>query len=122
MNSSNELISQLDDYLRRRITLSELESWVAPRLPVLLDAPDSVVGRIAGAIELCVAELQAGLRTERTIRSSLRRYQEIQEIRWSSPLGDQPQDATTSASTTIPAAGLLSQLYVWSTEPEGASG
>ena len=117
MNSSNELISKLDDYLRRRITLWELESWMAPRLPVLLDAPDSLAGRIAGAIELCFAELQGGLRSERSIRISLKRYQDMQKITWLRPVEEQQTNETTSASTSTVSGGLLSQLQVWNSEP-----
>ena len=121
MNASMELFSKLNDYLERRITLWDLESWLAPRLPIFLDAPDSVVGRMAGAIELCIAELQDGLKSERTVKQVLKRYQEVQRTVWISPESSPQSNITTSATSTIPVGGLLSQLQVWNNELQEAN-
>ena len=74
----------MNDYLSKRITLRELESWLVPRLRAYLDAPDSAVGRLAGAVELNMAELQAGLKSERTVRMALSRYVDAQKEVWTS--------------------------------------
>ena len=118
MLASTDLIKKLDDYLKKHIPLWELESWLVPRLPMYLDAPDSECGRLAGAIELCLAELQAGLKSERTMRSSLARYLATQQITWYSSEREHQTDTTTSASSDVNSfAGLLSQLQFWSNEP-----
>jgi hypothetical protein len=71
---TEELFSRLDDYLGKKITLCDLESWLVPRLPLFLDAPDSMAGRIAGAIDLSLNEYEDGLITENTLRKSLKQY------------------------------------------------
>lgn len=107
----------LDDYLSRRITLADLESWLVPRLPMCLDDPDSVTGRLAGAIELSLAELQAGLRSERSIRMALSKYRDAQQVKWFSLPSDQPNDVSSSAtSEPIRLVGLLNQIQVWNSE------
>ena len=121
MDTFTELASQLADYLNRRLTFQELEAWVTPRLPIFLDSPDSVTGRIAGAIELTFAEYQAGLKAERTIRSSLKRYLAAQETTWVSSdyLLTEPVTITSTSSTV--AVPFLSQLLVWRTERSEAT-
>ena len=79
---SFELSSRLQDYLRRRATLQDMESWLVPRLPLYLDDPDSAAGQLAGAIELLLSELHAGLRTERSLRAALRRYHTRLQTIW----------------------------------------
>lgn len=122
MNASLELFSMLDDYLSRRITLRDLEAWLAPRLPMCFDAPDSAIGRLAGAIELGLAELQAGLRSERSLRTALSRYRDAQQVKWFSFPNDQPDNVSSSAmSEPTEVVGLLSQIQVWNSESVGAT-
>lgn len=71
MSTSIEIYSKVSEYLARHITLRELESWLVPRLPICLANPDSAVGRLAGVVELCLAELQAGIIAERSVRKRL---------------------------------------------------
>lgn len=73
MNSYLTLASTIRGYVQRQVTLRELEEWLVPRLPIFLENPDTEVGMLAGAIELNLAELQAGIITERTLRSRLAR-------------------------------------------------
>lgn len=56
MSVSSEIFSKVTDYTERRADLRELESW------------------LAGLVELCLAELHAGLRTERSVKTRLSRY------------------------------------------------
>ena len=122
MNATIELFSKLDDYFDRRINLRELETWLAPRIPMFLDAPDSVVGRITGAIELTFAEVQSGMRNERSARTALSRYHTMQRITWLKDTNKTSAVSTSSAATqSIPVVGLLSQLQIWNNEPVTAS-
>ncbi|MBI2885729.1 MAG: hypothetical protein HYY02_00820 [Chloroflexi bacterium] len=69
-----ELVSKLHQYIQRRLKLRELESWLVPRLPMLLEEPESEIGKLTALVELCFAEFQAGIRTERSIRALLTRH------------------------------------------------
>ena len=122
MNSSTELFSKLNEYLDRQISLSDLESWLVPRLPVLLDAPDSLCGKIAGAIELCLAEICDGLKTERGVRASLARYRDSQENPWLIPESAGSTEETSSMTSAFTDEALLTQSLVWYSEPAAASG
>jgi len=96
---SFELSSRLQDYLRRRATLQDMESWLVPRLPLYLDDPDSAAGQLAGAIELLLSELHAGLRTERSLRAALRRYHTRLQTIWIRYPSVEAEDTATSSST-----------------------
>jgi hypothetical protein len=70
-STSIEIYSKVSEYLARHIALRDLESWLAPRLPIYLEHPDSAVGQFAGVVELCLAEHHAGIIAERTVRKRL---------------------------------------------------
>ncbi len=71
MEIASDLVQKLDDYLRGRCSLWDLESWLAPRLRQYIANPNSMEGRLAGAIELCLAEMSDGIRTERSTKKAL---------------------------------------------------
>jgi hypothetical protein len=121
---SFELSSRLQDYLRRRATLQDMESWLVPRLPLYLDNPDSAAGQLAGAIELLLSELQAGLRTERSLRTALGRYRrELQTIWIQYPGVECENTATSSTSGLLMGSGLsLIPQLVWNIELSEVSG
>lgn len=73
MQSSFELLAKVKEYVDRQVTLSELESWLAPRLQFYLRNPDSRSAKLAGLVELCLSEIQAGIRTEGSVRRMLSR-------------------------------------------------
>lgn len=98
MSDSIEIFSKLNDYIQRRITLWDLESWLVPRLPLYLQNPESAVGQLASAIELCLAELQAGLRSERGIRTLLARHLKVTPTIWAPYSEAQPEDITSSTN------------------------
>lgn len=65
------MFAKVEDYVDRRITLHELESWLVNRLPTYLLNPNSAVAELVGVIELGLAEIQAGIRSERSFRKLL---------------------------------------------------
>ena len=73
MNSSLELISKVNDYVEGRITLRGLERWLVPRLAMFLRDPDTELGQLAALVELSLAELEAGIVSQRSIRARLAR-------------------------------------------------
>lgn len=72
MSSSIEIFSTTTEYLEGRITLYQLESWLAPRLPMYMISSESPAAQMTGLIELCLAELHDRIRTERSIKTQLR--------------------------------------------------
>ncbi len=56
----NQIIHQ---FLEAKITVQQLEEWLVPRLPSLVRIPTSSDANTAAAIELDLAELNAGIRT-----------------------------------------------------------
>ena len=110
MNVSIELLSKLNDFSGKAITLRDLEVWLTPRLPGYLEVPDSAIAHLAGLVELCLAELQTGIRTERSIRILLRRHlreSNVAMVWWP----EEPSHVvSTSTSTSVtPVMGLLWQ-------------
>lgn len=96
MSSADQLYSKLGEYLERRSSLRDLESWLAPRLPVYLDSPASAAGQTAGAIELLLSELADGIRTERSLRMALKRYTASQLVAWFRYTDDASESVTSS--------------------------
>ena len=92
MSTRIEIFSKTCDYLEGRLGLGELETWVASRLPVYVSDPESPAGQLAGLIELCLAELHDGLRTERSIRSRLLKAVQARY---------KPQDLSFSSGTPV---------------------
>lgn len=73
MNTSLELLAKIQDYLERRLTLQDLESWLVVRLHIYLVNPASEVARLANLVELSLVEFHDGIRGERSIRQRLAR-------------------------------------------------
>ena len=117
MSASIEIFSKVRDYLERRITLQGLESWLVPKLPLYLANPDSDVGRLVGLIELRLAELKAGIRTERSVRLSLRRHAGREPVFWMQYPARTSEDMTTSSTPVSQATTLGAPVRspLWST-------
>lgn len=120
MSLSMELASKLNEYISRRIKLHDLEAWVVPRLPILIAEPESEVEKLASAVELCLAELSAGLRSERSIRSYLSGLINSNPIVWM-PIGaPQPNDTASSATPSSPTGTPQwpDRSLLWNIAPE----
>lgn len=123
MNATDELYSKLSEYLEKRISLRDLESWLVPRLPVYLDAPSSPAGQLVGAVELLVTELHSGLRTERSVRVALRRCVSSQRMAWFKYPDSRAQDVTSfSESRPVTMQRPPNQLPAWHIEFAGVVG
>lgn len=68
------LYAIVGEYLDKRITLRELESWMGQRMLLFYDRPDSKAAKLAHVVELYLSELHDGLRTERSLRRALAKY------------------------------------------------
>jgi hypothetical protein len=121
MNSTDQLYSKIGEYLDRRRSLRDLESWLAPRLPVYLDSPASAIGQTAGAVELLLSELADGIRTERSLRMALKRYVASQSVRWFEHLEHATEDLTSSSAAHLTTGEMLNPSPSWRIEFQGAA-
>ena len=69
---SSDLMDQITQYLNNQITINDLEDWLVPREPWLLRDPISDDADIVGVIELGLAEMGSGIRSEEEFRDFLR--------------------------------------------------
>lgn len=123
MSTSIEIFSRVNDYIERRMTLRQLESWLICVLPTYLSNPDSAAAELAGTIELGLAEIQAGIRKERSLRRLLSQYIAYNPIRYEIyPHQTSINETTSSASLTEPTTpDWLDPSPSWSTVPQVVS-
>lgn len=69
---SYELYDKVMQYIVGEISVSELEEWLVPRYPFLLRDPESDDSDLIGAIELGLAEMGSGIRTEEELKEELK--------------------------------------------------
>ncbi|MCA9940743.1 MAG: hypothetical protein KC418_19030 [Anaerolineales bacterium] len=68
---SSKLRRKIVQFIENAITIEELEDWYVARLPLLLIDPHSTDSDLVSAIELGLAELNAGIRDENNLRHFL---------------------------------------------------
>lgn len=129
MASSMEIFSKVADYTQGRMSLQELESWLAPRLSMHMINLESEDARLAGLIELCLAELHDGIRTERGIKARLRRATQTWDRSRSQVVfmhfPGQTSETVGGSATTVQGIILpawLGQSSAWSSGHRVASG
>ncbi len=122
MSASFEIFSKVTDYVERQIRLSDLESWLVPRLLVYLDNPDSDGSRLAVLIELCLAEFHDGIRTQRSVRALLAKYTAGLHIRWIEYPEQESGNLTSTSAAVIEPMALLwpDQSPSWNIGPVAA--
>lgn len=120
MPTSIEIFSRVSDYIEHRMTLRELESWLICMLPTYLSNPGSAVAELAGTIELGLAEIQAGIRNERSLRRLLAQFVAHNPVRYEMyPHQTVTNETASSASSTEPMTpAWLDPSPSWSTVPQ----
>lgn len=114
-----DLLSAVYEFLEDRITLDELEDWVATRFPELFRIPQSPAAKLAATIELGLAEMSDSLIDEDDFRSELRNaVQQYTTIRLDYPRPE-TSTVTESSNATMPSVrlaypGEITVPYVWS--------
>lgn len=98
MSTSIELSAKIAEYLDKRVTLHDLEEWLAPRLTVYLANPDSQAGQLATVIELNLAEIYSGITSERTLRKVLSKYKSENPITFLDFAIDVPVNSVVATS------------------------
>lgn len=74
MPTSAEVYAKINEYLNGRISLPELEEWLAPYVLDILSSPDSELAYDVSTVELCLAEIDDGLRSARSAKSFIRKH------------------------------------------------
>ena len=74
MDITSEIFVKVYQYLNREIGLEELEDWIVPRSVLLLGLPHCTAYELAGEIDLGLAEMSSGQRTEDEFRALLREF------------------------------------------------
>lgn len=119
-DSVSEIYSKISDYVQRRITLEQLERWLVSMLPTYFANPDSSAAELAGLVELGLAEIQAGITTQQSLRKLLSQHVTTNLI---TPEPD-PHETSfneTGASSRLTAAKNLDWLDPspsWSSVPQ----
>jgi hypothetical protein len=123
MTTSIDIYSKVTDYVEHNINLRELESWLISMLPTYLLNPNSDAAILAGSVELGLAEINAGITTERLLRNRLKK----QFIR--TPIKSQPYPYELSSEETISTASMtetpnlqwMNPSPSWSSVPQVAN-
>lgn len=120
MTTSIDIYSKVTDYIERNITLREMESWLVFMLPIYISNPDSDAAVLASRVELGLAEINAGITTERLLRKQLKQ-QFIHTPIKSQSYPYQPSNEETIAAATITEATnpeWLNSSPSWSSVPQ----
>jgi len=68
VDDSLDIFRVARDYIESRITLSDLEEWLVPRLGFFLRDLNSTASQLAAVVEISFADVAAGEATEEEIR------------------------------------------------------
>lgn len=74
MEVTSNIFKKVSDYLEHHITLEQLEEWLAPNLGVFLSLPPNDASELAATIELGLAEMTKGHRTEEEFQTLVKEF------------------------------------------------
>jgi hypothetical protein len=120
MTTSIDIYSKVTDYIEHSIDLHELESWLVSMLPIYLLNPNSDAAVLASRIELGLAEINAGIATERLLRNRLKKQFIRTPIKSQSyPFEPSSEDTVCTASATeVPNLEWMNPSPSWSNVPQ----
>jgi hypothetical protein len=100
---SSILRSKVLDLVNQRISATDLESWLVHQLPNIISNPDSIDSDVVSGIELCLAELHSGIRSQEDfvayMRGILDQYKALREVVFNASVA---QNSTASSNTSRP--------------------
>ena len=70
---SLELWQVANQFIESQISVEELEDWLVPRLPAIMQSPDSADADVAATIELGLAEMSHDIINEAQLRAEIAR-------------------------------------------------
>lgn len=100
--------------------MHELESWLVSMLPVYLSNPTSEAAELVGVIELGLAEINADISTERSLRLLLRKHlvnNKVTSMQYTD-LDSTDLTVATISSTDSTTLEWTDPLPSWSTLPQ----
>jgi len=110
---SYELLEKVLKYVNNEIDIEQLNDWLVPRLPNFLSSLDTPDAIVADAIELGLAEMSDGIRTEDEFRSLLQDViREHRAVLDFSPVDQRSQLDMTKSSNSISSPTILSHSPV----------
>jgi hypothetical protein len=80
MNITSELYKRVIQYLNDEISVAEFEDWFLPNLGQIINLPDCPPRDLAGDIQLALAEMSSGNRTEAEMKYLLKGLVESSDI------------------------------------------
>src|SRR3989304_2454081 len=86
---TQDLRDKIQQYIKSAISLTDLEEWIVPRLPVFIASALCADADVVSAVELGLAEINAGLRTEKQLQEYLAqvlREQHVTRLFFSAPI------------------------------------
>jgi hypothetical protein len=92
---SSALRMKIIEFIDNKITIAELENWLVPNLQSLISSPESIDADVISAIELGLAEIDAGLRSQHEFVEFLLEVLSEESIKTTYPI----TSATTSSSS-----------------------
>ena len=79
---TSELRDILTRFVSSELSVEQIEDWIVPRLATLIEHPDSANSQVAAAVELALAELSTGIRSEAEARSLVKEALDEQRLTW----------------------------------------
>lgn len=103
------------DFLDGKLSLQELEDWLVPRLVLFLSVPYHVASKLAGLVELGLAEMSIGHCSEDEFKASLKRFLQDQPaliVDYGRPLVHTGSRSTTVVvgATSVPVGQQVPQF------------
>ena len=99
---SLELWQLASQFVESRLTIEQLEDWLVPRLPAIMQSPDSADADFAAVIELGLAEMSDGMLDDAQLREELARemkkHQSVATIYPSMPVAQVTATSSSSIS------------------------
>ena len=113
---SSELRNQVAEFVNSRISIYELEQWMAPHLPYFLSASDSENADVVSAIELVLAEIDSELMSideaRSYLRDVLREYNTVFFQFGDRTSGNETSSAADYTSTVVVPQPTTTRLYL----------
>jgi len=112
MNITSELYKKIIQYLNDEISVTKLEDWFLPNFGLILSLPDCPPRDLAGDIQLALAEMSNGNRTEAELKALIKDIIESSDIVICASTPYSVSAGTTNPAPIIMDSSILSDAGV----------